>query len=361
MTRLVESHRDFAALCECCDGAWPGAIKEALNLIGSPGARRLLESSRASGSRVRCDRRLPLPHLLDADWRFTRDGAEAVLDALLRASDRDLLLIGMPSVALVAGDRGLSSRITIASRPDDPIDDALRSALPAARFLDLRRLPGDAFGAAALDPPWYDDVAGPLIAAARRAVAPKGTVLICAPDRFTLPSSARTFDDLLSRPEGSGFSTSATTARIRYTTPFFELRTLEAVGITNVSPTWRTGTLIACEVGLENGVGAPTVQGASEWSEARVGRVRLWVRRRERSPGGAPIIRIVESISRTHPIRDIAQVWTSGNSVASGLPLPDGAFTSSECSTGSGGAIEEMIAATIRDEEDAVDRAVEFV
>lgn len=361
MSRLVESHRDFAALCQCCDGAWPGAIREVLDIIGSPGARRLLESSRASGGRVMCDRRLPLPHLLDADWRFTRDGAEAVLDALLRASDRDLLLIGMPSVALVAGDRGVSSRITIASRPDDPVDDALRSALPTARFLDLRCLPSGAFGAAALDPPWYDDVAGPLIAAARRAVAPKGTVLICAPDRFTLPSSARAFDDLLSHPEVSGFSTSATTARIRYATPFFELRTLEAIGITNVSPTWRTGTLIACKVGPENSVGAPTPQCDSEWSEARVGRVRLWIRRRETGADDDAVFRTVESISRTHPSRGIAQVWTSGNSVASGLPLPNGAITSSRLSTASCGAIEEIIVATIRAEEDAVDRAVEYV
>ncbi|MDP4006392.1 hypothetical protein [Methylobacterium sp. NEAU K] len=312
---------DFAALTEVCEGAWPGDVRRLLAESPSAEARRLLASIKWPSARISSDRRLPLAHPLDADWRFTRECAERVLDAILSAASHagDILLIAMPSVALAAYDRGLAHRVVIASRDGDPIDAALRAAMTGCRFVDLPDIPASTFQTVALDPPWYDDVALPLIETGLHAAVADGRVLICAPDHLTSPSSAQRLSALATTPSVLGFSAAEFVERVRYATPFFELRCLEAVGITGISPRWRTGLLYTCTPSPSASRGRYVTRAVGDgWREMRLGATRIWIRRLA-SQENAPDVGVARSISRTDPAREIASVWTSGNTYATNV------------------------------------------
>ena len=310
--------RDFAALTEVCEGAWPGDVLHALGNTESEAAMSLLDGIGHPCGRVPADRRLPLAHPLDADWRFTRATAEHILDTLLAASPSggDILLIAMPTVALAAYDRGLIHRIVVASRYGDPIDTALRAVMTGCRFIGLREMPRNTFSTVALDPPWYDDVALPLVDVAVDAVARDGHVFLCTPDRLTSPSSAHGLSALLDAPDTVGLVAVAPLGQVRYATPFFELRCLKAMGIANVSPRWRTGLLHVCRPGAwARSRPQPTASVGRDWREVRHGPIRIWVRRPPVGEGAAAIA-VASSISRTDRTREVAALWTSGNTYA---------------------------------------------
>ncbi len=320
VAREADGATDFAALTEACEGAWPEHIRDVLAQRDDEDAKRLMASVAAPSRRIASDRRLPLPHPLDADWRFTRETAGRVLDLILNTTPAtsDVLLIAMPTVALAAHDRGLSHRIVVASRDHDPVDDALKVAMPSCRFARLRELPPAAFATVAIDPPWYDDVATPLIETGFGAIDTGGQMFICAPDRLTRTSAAHRLSALTTNPEALGFSNAETITRLRYATPFFEMRCLEALGLTNVSPSWRTGFLLTCTPAERRLTRprscAPIV---AEWQELLHGPIRIWIRSRPAPDTGATVtVTVGRSISRTDPTRDIAGLWTSGNTVA---------------------------------------------
>ncbi len=319
--------QDFASLSATCHGAWPALLSAILRDVGDEDCRRLLASARGRKPKVMIDPRLPLAHPLDADWRFTRESAGWVLDHALDATPADgiLLLVAMPTVALAAFDRGLGSRIAVAARHGDATDKALRAAMPGVLFQDLAKAPSRPFDTVAIDPPWYDEIAMPMMATAMGAAEPGAAVFICVPDRFTLPSAAPRLGALARRPRSVGFEDGVAIGPVRYATPFFELRCLQVHGITNVDPAWRTGILLRCRPG--RGVGpVPDARPGrplepSAWIETTFGGIRLWKRANPR-PSGAGIVAVAGSVSAGDPMRASAWLWTSGNlAAAGGAPL----------------------------------------
>ena len=354
VAREAAHARDFAELSAACFGAWPGLVRDILATANTDDARRLLETIRTRRTQVTTDRRLPLAHPLDADWRFTRESADDTLDALLSATPDggSMLLIAMPTVALAAYDRGLTDRFVVASRIGDPVDAALRLAMPQARFDDFHAPTRARFHTVGVDPPWYDDVAGELMTAAQAQVRERGRVFVCIPDRFTLPSAAPRLAALAENPVGMGFLKSATIGALRYAMPYFEKRSLEAIGITNVDPHWRTGTLVVCQPSRAPTPSRSSVLAmSSAWREVTLQRARIWVRQ---TPGAGQEehVSIATSVSRSDPARATAQVWTSGNTVAWGY---DGKLDDLELMRWPKG-----LAKALTDEVAAITQAVSF-
>ncbi|MFH6780888.1 MULTISPECIES: hypothetical protein [Methylobacterium] len=324
-------------------------------------ARRLLASIDRHPGRVVADGRLPLAHPLDADWRFTRDSAEHILDRLLARTPAaaDILLIAMPTIALAAHDRGLMHRIVVASRIGDPIDLALRKVMPGCRFVSLQKVPMGAFQTVALDPPWYDDVALPIIEIARAAALPNGRIFVCTPDTLTSPSSAKILSKLMSEPHEVGFSIVESVERIRYATPFFELQCLKAAGISNVSPVWRTGLLCSCipePLEFPTCSVCPPVRGA--WREVRYGAIRIWLR--QPAVQGPAAVGVADSISRTDRTRKIANLWTSGNTYVAGVDVIGLNLLSGTVDGAAQWPWENRLKAVLSDELATMEQAVEF-
>ena len=108
---------------------------------------------------------------------------------------------------------------------------------------------------------------------------------------------------------------------LRYLSPPFEINALAAAGWTGLPVDWRRGDLgILRNVG-PSGPRPPRNRRETRWEEHSLGWVRIRVRRdpaprvvdptlQNLVPGG-----ILPDVSRRHPFRDAANVWTSGNRV----------------------------------------------
>ena len=309
--RLSPQARSFADLSAWCMGAWPGAIAEALYELGRLGrlARsdrlRLLGSARRQAGRglPRHDARLPLPHPLDQDWRFTSGSTDALLAVAARLSPagRRLLLVCAPTVAFRAALLTPRWRVTVLARMSDPVVAALSKELgPKVDVVDVEDgADGLEADVAIADPPWYDDIAFPLLGAATAGLRRGGMLLCCYPDALTGAGRAASLTpDGLRQADPALAPLPSFTMRVRYETPLFEANALRALGLPGHHPRWRTGRVLAARkvrlCGSRDGVPLPS------WTEVTLGDLG----RLSAADAGAAArahYSVVSSVSRMHP------------------------------------------------------------
>lgn len=325
VSALAPRSRDFRQLASQCFGAWPVSIVEVLEKLSSmPGplretALRLLQDAE-QGSADRLDpvEGLPLEHPLDGDWRFASGVPDALVWRLLThaGSGGRILLACAPTVVLATARIGVSHRVVVAVRWGDPVFEALRALVPQARYVDFDETDGMDAAAGLIDPPWYDDVATPLVQRVANGVRSSGILYICGPDLMTAPSNAKGLTGARASLY-AGLVPNGRAWRVRYRTPMFEARSMEAAGIRSVPSSWRTGLLrqfVRTHTEIE--VRSP-LEPETSWTETTFGKGRLWLRP-SAARGGKPIVLVSDSVSRTSPIREDAAAWTSANTVVVG-------------------------------------------
>src|SRR5262249_48865367 len=158
-----------------------------------------------------------------------------------------LLFVCTPAVVLQAFDSGNPRQLIYASRTDDAVTRRLKEICSEnVKFIDVRDdLSGIAAAAALVDPPWYDDIALPLVTQALRGVKEGGGLLVAIPDRLSGCSSATMLRSITTDPTPFGIECAQQVAgKLRYETPYFELNTLRCLGLRAVHPQWRTGRVV---------------------------------------------------------------------------------------------------------------------
>lgn len=335
---LVHSHlqnvKTFADLSEICLGAWPVDVMQALatisasNTVFSTRIEALMGSVKTPYPGSDLPRTvLPAEHPLDFDWRFHPATSEMLLDRVVvgLAPGEKILLVCAPSVALLAHERGFGHQVIVANRVGDPIIEALRSNAPTLNFVDISQISTIPSARLLIDPPWYDDIALPLLSAALSGVNVGSTVWVCGPDHFTRPSSAHYLLDENSVEKKLGIAKLDMDMddRVRYRTPSFEMRTLASLGLRNISHSWRTGLArsyrkvrdVPVEVSRDH---------AHSWHELSEGPSRIWLRGELAEETGAhEKIVVSPSVSRTNPLQASACIWTSNNTVVTGASRLD--------------------------------------
>ena len=315
----------FRQLASRCLGAWPVAVARTLGRIAAEpgvdreGAARLLADAVGSPpAKLSTVRGLPPEHPLDGDWRFAPDVPRKLLRRLLKAGGTRgrVLLACVPPLAIIAEQLGVADRCVVAVRESDPVADAVRRLAPHAAYRGFDELAGIEAGAALIDPPWYDDVALPIVQCVCAGVREGGTVLISGPDLLTAASRALAFS--AGAPSAwPGLRPTGTSARVRCRTPAFEARALLAAGVRNVPAFWRTGLVYEYER-CGPRAAAPLPFGPGEgWTEVPFGACRLWIRPAAVTGEEARII-VADTVSRTSPLRAGATAWTSANTVVTG-------------------------------------------
>lgn len=335
---LVCSHlqkvETFADLSEICLGAWPLDVMQALAILAASEKRlsgrigALMSSATTPYPGSGLPRTvLPAEHPLDFDWRFHPATSEMLLDRVMTglAPHDKMLFVCAPSVALLAHEKGIGHQVVVASRAGDPIIKALRSNAPTLNFVDIKQISGLRATRLLIDPPWYDDIALPLLSLALSGIDVASSVWICGPDHFTRPSAARYLLDENSVREKLGLTKLAADMddRIRYRTPPFEMRTLAALGFRNISHSWRTGLARSYRKARDVATAASTDH-AHSWKEISEGPSRIWLRGELADETGAQEKIVVSpSVSRTNPLQTTACVWTSNNTVVTGASRLD--------------------------------------
>jgi hypothetical protein len=324
--RRLATTDSFSSLTASCDGAFPARIADVLLHLSpkmATASERLSEAARSHSLRPFSDPRLPLPHPLDFEWRFSNLSIDELLRRLnIIAGPRGkLLFVCTPAVALRAFDMNNPRPLTYASRLDDPVTAKLKEVCgERMEFVEVRNDLSTVGAAAALvDPPWYDDIALPLVTQALRGLEEGGGLLIAIPDRLTGCSSAPMLTSIAADAKPFGMERAQIlVGKLRYETPFFELSTLRHLGLRSVHPQWRTGRTV---FGRRTRTPIPyhrfPVDGG--WREVGDSSWRMRLRRRDNKqpPGSGTIpLHVRGSVSRAATRAHVEECWTVGNRVA---------------------------------------------
>jgi hypothetical protein len=265
----------------------------------------------------------PTPHPLDYDWRFTPESAALVAKLALDAvgPNRTIALLGTPSVQLILKEEIGSHPIILLERHSMGGNDSTNRW---TGDITVDQLPELQSAVVVLDPPWYPEHIRSFLWAAAY-VAAEGARVICGiPDIGTRPGIEAEWDEIVrwSKTVGLTFEVLHPGAT-EYLTPPFEANALRAAGIAHIPSRWRRGSIAEFRrVGrLEIGR-PPQPHETGLWMEQIVGPVRWRLLLTEIKtplvmPGISSILPgdILPSVSRRHPARLLARLWTSGNRV----------------------------------------------
>ncbi|MBZ9701768.1 MULTISPECIES: hypothetical protein [unclassified Mesorhizobium] len=326
---------NFATLLHGLPAVYPTELLASLDRLAAGGmtnsafAASVRQQAGASGSDIIEGRSLlPLPHPLDFEWRFTPDAARSLLNraAEMTAADGDILLFGTPGLAVEALTLPIGRRLAFLAENNCVTDRVLElnraTGSPLSIAFCSGGLPRQSADAVLLDPPWYLDFVRPMLAAAAHACRPGGVVLISLPPDGTRPSAETDRQTVIGFGRRLGLDPiEHCPLAISYETPFFERNALAATGIYPPQH-WRRGDLLVFRK-----TRAPTRHPLAvsaqrrDWTEARVGRMRLFVRANgETLSGEAGLTSLIDgdvlpTVSRRDARRRFAQVWTSGNRI----------------------------------------------
>lgn len=329
---VVPTDDEVAHIAWHCGVVEPAQIRPMLATATVP--KRATETLCSEAHRAQhdaLDRQLPLPHPLDYDWRYTVATRSYLGDrvAELVGGSGAVALLGVPTLVealagrvaqLVLFDNNaavLAALGAIEPRSSELVLADLGSTETSARWLGAANL-------VVCDPPWYPGALEAFLAAAERVVEPRGLILLSVPDELVRPSAHAELVALLDLAERLGLTLESVEPRaLRYRTPFFEYRAQRAAGLWQVPYEWRVGTIWQLRRGGHDGHGptragtlAPRVMVPSDEVQVRESRVRI-EHRPVRGPLAATVVPgdVLPTVSRRHPARSCANVWTSGNGI----------------------------------------------
>jgi hypothetical protein len=334
LNALKTSPQSFQELLTKVPGVYPSVVLSELRKMARSrrSARYLIEDAGQFPKKIpytSSNGKLPVPHPLDYDWRFTKKTVFSLGKEIIKsthAGDK-LAFLGTPSLFHYFSSPGLDRHITLLDA-----NEALRLYLGAdtttAKFIvcDVthNRLFRKTFDFVLIDPPWYDETTRSFLACASKLCKLSGAIWLSVPPLGTRPGITRERKRQIQWAAAVGLELEDCEEQVLgYASPPFEQNALRAEGILNISPDWRKGDLLkfrkkfACRISF-------SVKGPkkNQWVEENFNKVRIRIRlKRKRSQVGDPSLismvpgDILPSVSRRDSRRTGADVWTSGNRV----------------------------------------------
>lgn len=311
---LVDHSPTFEAFVVAMPGVLPDEALAALRRMPGSNAQRLAADAvtdRAAATIDQCNL-LPLPHPLDAEFRFDEITATILATALVESTlDGDeILLIGVPSVAISLAAMHVHRRIRFLG-PDNCVTAAVVAAF-AGRPLLLDQGSGGTAAAALLDPPWYAEPMADLIRVCAAGCREGALIKLVIPPLGTRPEIALDRATFLSVAAAAGLVPTGVDGPVCYRTPLFELAALEQQGIARL-PSWRRGEVVEFRASGNPGRQTWSAPVVTEFSVAGA-RLRL-VPGANGSASLVPITsqEVFPSVSSRTPGRSLATLWTTTN------------------------------------------------
>jgi len=282
------------------------------------------------------DEILPLPHPLDYEWRFDPRTRLMLAERCeqLAGANGPIALLGTPTLAPAlrshVGDVLLldtNAHLLNALASTGRLSAIQYAAVDIAMFTPPWEWQHRA-AVVVCDPPWYPEGFATFLCAAAQLVRPGGAVVLSLPDLLTRPSVADELDGLRGLAWQLRLALCSTELHaVRYRTPFFEYQALRAAGVRLIPLDWRAGTLWQL---TSTGIAPTTSSGrhrapasSDAVTEITIDGVRLRIiHDRPVLPGTLALRPVVPgdtlpTVSRRHPARGSATLWTSGNTVLS--------------------------------------------
>lgn len=269
------------------------------------------------------DPRLPVPHPLDFDWRFSPLTVSRLADELVARYPR-ITLLGTPSIWMALRDRVGTDHIRLLDANPNLKTNSVGPEATEVLMLDVLKddLPSLSSDAVLADPPWYPEAIAGFFWAGSCLLRLGGVLMLSMPPAGTRPGVRRECEELLGFAAGYGLTLrSKRPGALRYVSPPFERAALQVAGLApHVPNDWRQGDLLVFERTGDVVSARPTAQ-QRRWTERTVSGVRIQIDDKATPTNDDPhLISLVSndvlpSVSRRDNRRASVRVWTSGNRV----------------------------------------------
>lgn len=273
--------------------------------------------------------RLPIPHPLDFEWRFSAEGAAHLRERLTHSAPAggEVALLGTPGFAeLLVADRLTSLPVLFERRPE--ACEALRGlpglAVEEGDVGQTSRGHAQRFAVSVADPPWYPEVCRTFMRSAATLLQDAGVLMWCAPGIGTRPGIPAERAELIEMAMAHGFVLEELSVGVvEYESPPFELAALRAAGLPRFHSRWRRGDLLTFrKVGNSSAENSRTATApVDDWEEVTIGRARVRVRTSDPHDGTNFDLQeivpgnVLESVSSRDARRAQANVWTTTNRI----------------------------------------------
>ena len=353
----IKDSLDFYHLVSNMKGVHPVEIKASVNRllhnkhISKEHHRKIVSSMNSKPLAIIDEdfNELPVPHLIDFDWRFSRKGTDSIVKkiTMIFSSKQvsSIAFIGCPSlfkyflentnydINFYLIDINASKHITSKSflRSNFFILNCnVNYEILEDNYSDIK------VDMAVIDPPWYPEYYMRFFDICSFICKKKAFVLGVFPPRFTRETIHEEIGQLSNYAKTIGFRIfSIDEHSLEYSTPPFERNVLRENGITNYPPDWRVGDLFEMQRITETEAIQPYQQylesSASKWQELSIGVIRIKCRLHPMKKYNYFSITIKKiyheniypSVSRRFKGCDSINIWTSGNRVfyCNNIPL----------------------------------------
>ncbi len=339
---LANKYDDFYMLMKHNQGIHPIDIKKSLgrlyenNKIHRSKYTRLMISAKRHNIHVSTDMPdiLPVPHILDYDWRFSYQGLKYMLKVLKKECDQKnstIVFLGAPSLFKFCYNHAvLNAKLILVDINAEKHSAGVSPEL--AEFINcdlnetcdiLNTIHADTI---VMDPPWYFNYYQLFFDRASK-MCHIGTKIFCImPPKFTKAKTEIETRSLLEWLDNDyGFrKTHYYHGVVTYHTPPYEINVLKANGI-NCSPeNWRVGDLLIVEKTVDRIIKYEKDYRVveEEWDEVIIQNIRIKYRHSDEiignfaiSFGGIFDKDVYPAVKRSFGGKGAISVWTSGNRV----------------------------------------------
>ena len=346
---LVKKQPDFYFLMKSKKGIHPIDIKLSLQRlykkkkISAALFRKITISAKNKGKVVsEDDNLLPVPHLLDYDWRFSIEGIETMISLINRNNKYNnavIAFIGTPSLfkMFFSKQETKNQYILIDKNADKHIQYIIRCTknFSFKKYDIMTREPINVQAdLVVMDPPWYLTYNKLFFQFAESMVKINGKIICVLPPKYTRKSIEDELQELEQFINDLGIEKEHYYKNVvTYNTPPFERNALRENGIYCMPKGWRTGdVLIAKKVSKSTAIQSPIIISETGWEEINIGMVRyklktdfdLEIKSFNLSIESVFKNDIYPSVKRSRTKEEkTINVWTSGNRVfyCNNIPL----------------------------------------